>query len=137
MPKQLELEPIAKAPFPEDLRRFPDVGAMEMYAYRAVRRGPARIFYKEYEDSLRAKIGKERAAFRVHDVVLFFAKAAADGIIGNLAYAALSAIINRIRRPRKEIGGKQARFEAVVSRRTYNRIRRENHPERRHLANHR
>jgi hypothetical protein len=45
-------------------------------------------------------------------------------IIGNLAYAALLRIVNRIRRPRKEIGGQ----ETVVSRRKYNRIRREKPP---------
>src|SRR5271170_6879990 len=71
MANELELEPIAKDAIPEDLRRFPDAVAMEMYGYHAVRRGPARAFYKEYEDSLRVRIGKQKAAFRVHDAVLF------------------------------------------------------------------
>ena len=73
-------------------------------------------------------MGKQHVAFRVHDVVLFFATAAGAGVIGNLAYAALVGIVNRIRRPRREIGGEQLQLEAVVSRRAYNRVRRQNHP---------
>ena len=128
MPKQLKFEPIPKKALPKALHIFPEVVAMEMYAYRAVERGPARICYQEYEDSERAKMGKQHVAFRVHDVVLFFAMAAGAGVIGNLAYATLMGIVDRIRRPSKEIGGEHLRLETVVSRRTYNRVRRENHP---------
>lgn len=50
------------------------------------------------------------------------------GIIQNLAYAAFVRVINRIRRPKKELDGKGLRLEAVASRRICNRVRRENHP---------
>jgi hypothetical protein len=129
MPRRLEFEPIPREALPKDLRHFPDIWAMETYAYRSVRRGPARIFYKDYEDSRRAEMGKQHVAFRVHDIVLFFATAAGSGVIGNLAYAALVSIINRIRRPRKEVGGDNLRLEAVVSRQSYNRLRRKYHPD--------
>jgi len=127
MPK-LELEPIPKQYLPKNLRRFPDPVAMEMYSYRVVRRGPACVFYREYEDAQRARIGRKGAAFQLPGLVLFFAKAAGMGILQNLAYAAFVRVINRIRRPKKELDGKGLRLEAVASRRIYNRVRRENHP---------
>jgi hypothetical protein len=129
MPKRLELEPIPTNSLPRDLRDLPAPFAMEMYAYRAVGRGPARVFYREYEDSLRAKLGK-KAHFRVHDLVLYIASVAGAGIIQNLAYDALKALVRKIRRPKQELGGSGFRFEAVVSRRKYNRVRRERHPDR-------
>ena len=117
-----------RSSLPKDLRKFPNVVARELYNYRAISRGPAHVFYKEYEDSLRAGIGKEHVAFRLHDVVLFLAKAAAEGIVGNCAYSVLVRAINAIRRPKRELGGSRTRFETVVSRRTYNRVRREHRP---------
>lgn len=114
--------------FPKDLRDLPDVVASEIYRYRMVQRGPARVFCKEYEDSLRRNLGKKTVAFLLPDVVLFFAKAAAEGIIGNLAFFGLVKGINALRKRKQEIGGNGVLFEAVVSRRTYNRIRREPHP---------
>lgn len=96
--------------------------AREVYIYRAVGRGPARIFYKEFEDS--EKAGRD-AAFRFHDLVMFFAVAAGSGAIGNFTYAAIIRAIKAIRRPKQEIASKGIRFEAVVSRKTYNRVRRE------------
>lgn len=128
MVKQPEFEPIPKEALPKALRVFPNVVAMEMYAYRAVRRGPARVFYRDYEDSQRARMGKQHMAFRLHDLVLFFATAAGAGVIGNLAYAALISIVNRIRRPRREIGAEHLQLEAVVSRQAYDRARRQRHP---------
>jgi hypothetical protein len=46
MPKQLEYEPILTDLLPKSLRQFPTLSVMEMYAYQAVGRGPARLFYK-------------------------------------------------------------------------------------------
>jgi hypothetical protein len=129
MAKQLKLEPIPQDALPKDLRRFPDIVAMEMYAYRSVSRDPDRIFYTNYEDSRRAEMGKQHVAFRVNDIVLFFATAAGSGVVGNLAYAALVGMINRIRRPSKEIGSGNARLETVVSRQSYNSVRRKYHPD--------
>lgn len=127
MQKRLELEPIPRDLLPKALRGFPDLVAMEMYAYRAVGRRPARIFYKEYEDSLRAKAGR-KTRFRVSDLVLFLAGVAGTGIIQNLAYDVLKILVKKIRRPKSEFPSSEVRFEAVISRRTYNRVRRENHP---------
>jgi hypothetical protein len=131
MPKRLEFEPIPRDSLPKALQRLPDPVAMEMYAYRVVGREPARTFYKEYENSLRARTGKKtRVAFRVSDLVLYLASVAGAGIIQNLAYDVLKAVVRKIRRPQKEFPASGLRFEAVVSRRTYNRVRRERHPDR-------
>jgi hypothetical protein len=56
---------------------------------------------------------------------MFFARAAAEGVIGGFAYAAIVQAIKAIRKPTQEIGNKGIRFDAVVSRKTYNRVRRE------------
>jgi hypothetical protein len=67
-------------------------------------------------------------AFRVSDLAFFCAAAAASGVIGNLAYATLLGIVRTVRRPKKEIGTKNVRFDTVISRKTYNHIRREQNP---------
>ena len=126
MPK-LRLKPIPKHAFPKDLRTLPDLAARELYRYRAVERGLAHVFYMEYEDSLRAKRGKH-VRFSVPDVVNFFAKAAAQGVVGNLAFFILARAITALRKPKQEVMGQGFRFETVVSRRTYSRLRRERHP---------
>ena len=107
---------------------FPTEWAREGYIYQAVGRKPASIFYREFED--RRKAGRE-VEFRFHDVVMFFAQAAAAGIIGNFSYAAILQAIKAIRKPKQEIGGKDIRFGTVVSRKTYNRVRRERHVKKR------
>jgi hypothetical protein len=124
MPKRLE--------FPKSLRQYPEVLAREFYIYRVVGRGIPRTFYKEYED--RRKAGRQ-IAFRFHDIVMFFAAAAASGVIGNFAYAAIVRAINAVRKPNMEAMGKGDRFEQVVSRATYNRVRREEQPGKRALQN--
>jgi hypothetical protein len=136
MPK---LEPMPTHAFPKDLRNLPDVVASELYRYRAVERGLAHTFYMEYENSLRAKAATEgvvgsvkrgkNVAFCLADVVNFFAKAAAEGVVGNIAFLVLVKAIGALRKPKQEIMGRGLRFEAVVSRRTYNRRRRAHHPE--------
>jgi len=114
MPKQVD--------FPRNLRQYPDAAAREMYIYRVVGRGLPHVFYKEFEDS--KKVGRN-VAFRFPDIVMFFARAAAEGVIGGFAYAAILRAIRAIRKPKQEVGGEGIRFEAVVSRKTYNRVRRE------------
>jgi len=113
MPKQLD--------FPKNLRQYPEIWARETYIYRVVGRGLPRVFYKEYEDSLRAG---RKVKFHLPNVVMFFARAAAEGVIGGFAYAAIVRAIKAVRKPKREVGGKGIRFEAVVSRKTYNRVRR-------------
>ena len=110
--------------FPKDLQMYPEEYAREIYIYRIVGRGLARTFYKEFEDREKAKEEGE-AEFRFVDVVMFFAKAAANGVLGNMTYDAIRKVIKSIRKPRLEFGSSGVRFEAVVSRRFYNRIRRE------------
>jgi hypothetical protein len=100
---RIKFEGMPMSSFPKDLQKFPDFVASELYNYRVVSRGPARVFNLEYENSLRAaRGGHKTVAFHVHDVALFFAKAAAEGVVGNLAYAALVKAVSALRRPRKE-----------------------------------
>jgi hypothetical protein len=102
--------------------------AGESYIYEVVGRGLPRVFYKEFED--REKRGRE-VEFRFVDVVMFIAAAAASGAIGNFTYAAIVKAFKAIRKPRQEIGGNRIQFEVVVSRKTYNSIRRIKHPAKR------
>jgi hypothetical protein len=55
---------------------------------------------------------------------MFFAKAAANGVLGNMTYDAIRELIRSIRKPKLEFGSGGIRFEAVVSRKFYNRVRR-------------
>ncbi len=107
---------------------MPDLVAHELYLYRAVSRGPARLFMKEIEDSQRERLGNAKAAFRLHDIVLYFARIAGEGIIGNLAYAIVSRKIQAVRRPNKEISGANLVFETTISKKTYKRLREQKHP---------
>jgi hypothetical protein len=72
--------------FPKKLRQYPETWARETYIYRVVGRGLPRLFYREYEDRLKA--GRE-VEFRLPDVVMFIAAAAAQGVIGNFTYASI------------------------------------------------
>lgn len=112
----------------------------QMYLYESVRRGPGRIFFREYEDRAKHERGPGQAAsrgaverggrvvaFHLSDIVFFCAAAAASGVIGNFAYDALKAFLARIRAPRRELIGGTVSFESIVEKRTYNRIRRELH----------
>lgn len=110
--------------FPKNLRQYPEAFAREMYIYDVVGRGLPHVFYKEFEDSKKA--GRD-VAFRFHNLVMFFAIAAASGVIGNFTYAAIIRAIKAVRKPKLEVGGKGIRFDAVVSRKTYNRVRGESH----------
>jgi hypothetical protein len=115
--------------FPESLKQYPEEFAREIYIYRAVGRGPARVFYKEFEDRQKAREepGVE-VAHGFHDLVMYFAQAAAQGVIGNFTFAALLWAIKRVRQPKQEVASKGIRFDAVISRKTYDRVRRENNP---------
>jgi hypothetical protein len=109
----------------ESSQQAPATWAGELYIYDVVGRGLPHLFYAEYED--RQLQGRE-VAFRFVDVVMFIAAAAASGVIGNFTYAAIANAFKNIRTPSKEIGSQRVRFEAVVSRKTYNRVRRGQHP---------
>ena len=110
--------------FPKNLRQYPELFARETYIYRVVRHGLPRVFYKEYEDRLRAG---RKVKFHLSNIVMFFAQAAAAGVVEGLTHAAIDRAIKAVRKPRQEVGGKGVRFGEVVLRRTYNRIRREKH----------
>ena len=125
----IKFEPMPKNALPKDLQEYPDVVANELYKYRTISRGPARVFNIEFENTLRASSGTKNVAFHLHDAALYFAKAAGEGVIGNLAYAALVKAISSIRRPRREFPRAELRFEAVISRRSYTRQREKHHPE--------
>jgi hypothetical protein len=125
----VKFEPIPRDTLPKDLQKYPDLLAREVYSYRVVSRGPARIFHQEYEDHLRAKLGNKKVAFSLHDIILFLAATAGSGVIQNLSYDALKALVSRIRKPKREFTGGKAKFELVVSRRSYNRLRKEKHPD--------
>jgi hypothetical protein len=132
MPKQTN--------FPKSLRRFPENAARELYIYRVVRRRLPRVFYKEFEDrENERRIEHQRVPlqsgrdieFWFVDIMMFFAQAAAQGVIGNFAYAAVLRAIKGVRKAKQELVSGGVRFEAVVSRKTYNRVRRKEHPVRR------
>jgi len=59
---------------------------------------------------------------------MYFAQAAAQGAIGNFTFAAILWAIKRVRQPKQEVASKGIRFGAVISRKTYDRIRREKNP---------
>lgn len=116
---------------PKDLRDLPETAARELYIYRAVSRGPARVFYQEVEDRARTREGTEDVAFRFADVVMYFAHVAGEGILGHLAYDAVRRAVNAIRHPKKELGSSSLSFEAVISRKTYRKLLKERHPDKR------
>jgi hypothetical protein len=123
-------EPLPREFLPKDLRRFPDVVAHELYVYRAVSRGPAAKFLLEIEAAKRKEMGvrADEVAFRLHDVLLYFAKVAGEGVIGHLAWHTLCRIVKAIRKPTKEFPRNDLKFEIAISKKTYDRIRKEHHP---------
>ena len=122
-------EPMPRDHFPKALQIFPDPVASELYRYRVVGRGPARIFCQEYEDKLRANYWTKRVAFCLPGIIHFFAAVAAQGIIGNFAWAAVCKLASRIRLPKREFFPVKLQFEIVISRTTYNGLRRKRHPD--------
>lgn len=130
MPKDVET---STAEFPPDLRQFPEIAARELYIHRVVGRGAASIFFREYEWKrkeafLQRHEGAATVAFRFPDVIYFIAAAAAQGVIGNLTYRAVASVVRAIRRPGHELGGgRSAKFEFIISKKTYERLRKERH----------
>jgi hypothetical protein len=124
MARKLKLQPIPRNALPKSLRQFPDLLASELYRYRAVERGPAHAFYQHYEKSRLAQFpDRSHVAFRFHDIIIFFARAAGEGVIGNIAYASLGKAIKAIRKPKQELFNANVSFEAFLSRSSYNRVR--------------
>lgn len=127
---------MVKPEFPKGLQNLPELAAREIYKYRIVRRGLPRMIYKEYEaKAQRRRVYMPRGAGRharsphfalkVSDAVLFLAAAAATGILQNFSYDVLKWLVKKIRRPKEEIDGGGTRLETVISRETYDRVRRE------------
>jgi hypothetical protein len=126
-----KIEPSLRKLLPKDLRDLPEAAAHEIYIYRAVSRGPARVFYQEFEDRARKSEGTEHVEFRFVDVVMYFAHIAGEGILGHLAYDAVRRAVNAIRKPKKELGSSSVSFEAVISKKTYRKLQKERHPDKR------
>ena len=99
----------------------------EAYIHRAAGRSLARVFIREHEQ-IRQPAKGGNVEFRFEDTVYFFAVAAATGVRKNLAYNSLAALMRAIRKPKHEIAGEGLKFEAVVSRKTYNRLRCQRYP---------
>lgn len=94
-------EPMPRNSTPRDLRDLPDAAAHQVYVYRAISRGPARLFYEEIEEAAGGSEGTEEIAFRFHDLFFYFAKIAGEGVIANLAYASVCRVVNAIRQPKR------------------------------------
>ena len=124
-----KIEPMLREHLPKDLRDLPDAFAHELYIYRAVSRGPARLFYQEIEDRARENMGTEEVAFRFADIIMYFANIAGEGIIGHFAYDAVCRVVNAVREPKKEVGSTSASFETVISKKTYRKILKERNPD--------
>lgn len=125
----------SEAKFPPDLRNLPELWARELYIHRVVGRAPASAFFREFERKRQA-LEKQRTgrdvAFRFADVVYFIAQAAAMGIIGNIAYDALARMTRQLINSKPQpILGRRIKFEVVVSRTTYNCLRKQKHSGRR------
>jgi|HubBroStandDraft_6_1064221.scaffolds.fasta_scaffold86727_2 hypothetical protein len=99
----------------------------EVYVHRAVRKSLPHIFIREHEQ-IRQSARGGNAGSRFEDAVYFFGVAAATGVKKNLTYNALADLMRAIRRPDHEISGKGLKFEAVISRKTYDRQRRHRYP---------
>lgn len=118
--------------FPPDLHGLPEPAAREIYIHRLIRKRPASIFFGEFErlqkeKELQQQEGITAVEFRFVDAIYFIAQAAAAGVIGNLSYHAIASLVRAIRKPNREIGGYEIKFERVVSRKTYERLRRKKH----------
>lgn len=96
----------------------------DVYIHRAAGRSLARVFIREHRQ-IRQLAKGGTAGFRFEDSVYFFGVAAATGVRENLTYNALAGLMRAIRRPKHEISGKAMKFEAVISRKTYNWQRRQ------------
>lgn len=101
----------------------------ELFLYEQLQEPIASRFYDAHVKKNQQGLPRgTRVRFAFQHFVLFCFLSAASGVIGNASYAAISKLIGRIRRPRVELLPSKTTFEAVVSRTTYNQIRREKHP---------
>ena len=99
----------------------------EVYVHRAAGRSLPRVFLREHRRILQAAWGRN-ADFRFEDAVYFFGVAAATGVRKNLTYNALADLMRAIRKPKHEISGEGLKFESVISRKAYDRHRRQIYP---------
>jgi hypothetical protein len=100
----------------------------EIYIHKAIGKGLPAVFFGEFEEREKRAAGGN-VEFRFHDVIYFLAVAAANGVIGNIAYDALKKLISIVRKPRSEGAG--VAFSSVVRRTTYDKLRRKKHPNKR------
>jgi hypothetical protein len=101
----------------------------ELLLYEQLQGLIAGRFYAAYVKEKQKKLHPGREVrYSLQHFVLFCFVAAAQGIIGNASFAAVSELLKRMRQPKAELLPTKATFEAVVSRDTYNRIRRERYP---------
>jgi hypothetical protein len=99
--------------------------ARHNYVMNAVSRGPAKVIIAEYRERRRAG---RNVAFSFHDLVFYFARAAAEGIIGNVAYEVVKRIATKVRIPIRELVRGDVEFLSVVPKETYKRLREKKHP---------
>jgi hypothetical protein len=101
----------------------------EMSLYKQLEKPiPARFHAAYLHEKQKSYPPGHRVRFALQHFVLFCFVTAAQGVIGNASYAAVSRLIKRIREPKTELLPSKTTFEAVVSRKIYNQIRREQHP---------
>lgn len=120
------IEPFPESLLPKSMRGvYKGELARHMYRYHVVSRGPARIIIHEFDERKRAG---RKIAFSHHDIVFYFAKVAAEGIVGNLAYDLVKRIANGVREPVRELFRPNIEFPSVVPRETYKRLRLQKNP---------
>lgn len=101
----------------------------ELFLYEQLQEPIASRFYAAHVKKSQQRFpAGTTVRYSLQHFVLFCFVAAAQGVIGNASYAAISKLISSLRHPKTELLPSKTTFEAVVSRNTYNRIRRERHP---------
>jgi len=97
--------------------------------YHGAKRWSSDAFLEDYVHRFDAEHGGPSLHY-IFGTVRFLCEAAAAGVVGNLTYDALAEVLRKIRKPRQEdIRG--IRFEVVVTRKYYNRVRRLKQPKQR------
>jgi hypothetical protein len=117
--------------FSGDLRGLPEIAAREFYIHQVVSKSPASVLFDEFtqrqKEEERRREGITGVEFRFAGVVYFMAQTAAAGVIGNLSYKAMGALVRTVRKPKEEFSPSGITFEVVVSRKTYDALRKKRH----------